>query len=121
MKYCLVVDDSSVIRKVARRILEGCGYRVDEAEGGLEALNMCRMAMPDAVLLDWNIPETDTSDWLRKLRAMPGGSEPRVVLCTTENDVTTIARAMHAGASDYMMKPFDREQFEAKFQQRRPI
>ena len=55
MKNCLVVDDSSVIRKVARRILEGLEFQISEAEDGEQALDACRQRMPDAVLLDWNM------------------------------------------------------------------
>ena len=56
MKTCLVVDDSRVIRKVARRVLEDIGFYIAEASDGLEALAWCRTEMPDAVLLDWNMP-----------------------------------------------------------------
>ena len=59
MKHCLVVDDSAVIRKVARRILEGLSFRISEAEDGEQALAACRADMPDAVLLDWNMPVMD--------------------------------------------------------------
>ena len=55
MKHCLVVDDSSVIRKVARRILEDLDFFISEAEDGQQALDVCRDQMPDAILLDWNI------------------------------------------------------------------
>ncbi|MEI8145183.1 MAG: response regulator [Alphaproteobacteria bacterium] len=115
MKTCLVVDDSSVIRKVARRILEGLGFQILEAEDGQKALMCCVDAMPDAVLLDWNMPVMDGYEFLRALRKLPGGDAPRVVFCTTENDVAHIARAMHAGANEYIMKPFDKEIVEAKF------
>jgi two-component system chemotaxis response regulator CheY len=117
MKHCLVVDDSAVIRKVARRILEGLSLRVTEAEDGELALAACREAMPDAVLLDWNMPVMDGYEFLKQLRRMPGGTAPKVVFCTTENDVSHIARAMHAGADEYVMKPFDREIMTAKFQE----
>jgi two-component system, chemotaxis family, chemotaxis protein CheY len=100
MKTCLVVDDSSVIRKVARRILEGLDFEIIEAEDGEKALEICKRGLPDAVLLDWN---------------MPGGDAPKVVFCTTENDVAHIARALHAGANEYIMKPFDKEIVTAKF------
>jgi two-component system, chemotaxis family, chemotaxis protein CheY len=103
MKTCLVVDDSSVIRKVARRILEG--------------LEACRGKMPDAILLDWNMPKMDGYEFLRSLRKLPQGGHPKVVFCTTENDVAHIARALHAGANEYIMKPFDKEIVEAKFQE----
>ena len=73
MKNCLVVDDSSVIRKVARRILEGLDFEISEAEDGEEALDACRRHMPDAVLLDWNMPRMDGYEFLRALRRLPDG------------------------------------------------
>ena len=59
MKTCLVVDDSSVIRKVARRILEGLDFEIMEAEDGEQALDVCRRQLPEAILLDWNMPVLD--------------------------------------------------------------
>ena len=117
MKTCLVVDDSSVIRKVARRILEGLEFEISEAEDGEEALTACQKRLPDAVLLDWNMPKMDGYEFLRVLRRLPDGDRPKVVFCTTENDVAHIARALHAGANEYIMKPFDKEIVEAKFQE----
>src|SRR5215204_4447178 len=117
MKTCLVVDDSSVIRKVAKRILEGMEFQILEAEDGQQALEACQRTLPDAILLDWNMPKMDGYDFLKALRRMPGGDRPKVVFCTTENDVAHIARALHAGANEYIMKPFDRDIVEAKFQE----
>ena len=117
MKTCLVVDDSSVIRKVARRILEGLDFQISEAENGEEAIETCKNQLPDAILLDWNMPKMDGYDFLRVLRRLPGGDKPKVVFCTTENDVAHIARALHAGANEYIMKPFDKDIVEAKFQE----
>ena len=117
MKTCLVVDDSSVIRKVARRILEGMEFQIVEAEDGEQALDACRQQLPEAILLDWNMPKMDGYEFLRSLRRLPGGDAPKVVFCTTENDVAHIARALHAGANEYIMKPFDKEIVEAKFQE----
>ena len=65
MKTCLVVDDSSVIRKVARRILEGLDFQIMEAEDGEQALESCRHQMPEAILLDWNMPRMDGYEFLR--------------------------------------------------------
>ena len=115
MKHCLIVDDSAVIRKVARRILEGLSLRVSEAEDGQLALAACQAEMPDAVLLDWNMPVMDGYEFLRNLRRLPDGDRPKVVFCTTENDVAHIARALHAGANEYIMKPFDKDIVTAKF------
>jgi len=117
MKSCLVVDDSSVIRKVARRILEGLAFEITEAENGQQALEECQRHMPDAVLLDWNMPVMDGYEFLKGLRRMPGGDLPKVVFCTTENDVVHIARALSAGANEYIMKPFDKDIVTAKFQE----
>ncbi len=117
MKHCLVVDDSSVIRKVARRILEDLSFAISEAEDGQKALEHCAVKMPEAILLDWNMPVMDGIEFLKRLRELPGGDEPKVVFCTTENDVNHIAQAMRAGANEYIMKPFDREIVESKFQE----
>lgn len=117
MKHCLIVDDSAVIRKVARRILEGLDFQISEAEDGADAISLCKVVMPDAILLDWNMPVMDGYEFLRQLRQMPNGRVPKVVFCTTENDVAHIARAMHAGADEYIMKPFDKEIMTAKFQE----
>lgn len=117
MKTLLVVDDSSVFRKVVRRILQPWDFEVLEAEDGSQALDVCRRAMPDAILLDWNMPVMDGYQCLKELREMPGGDKPKVIFCTTENDVGHIARALRAGANEYIMKPFDREIVEAKLQE----
>ena len=73
--------------------------------------------MPDAVLLDWNMPVMDGMQFLLALRKAEGGDKPKVVFCTTENDVAHIARALHAGANEYIMKPFDKDIVTAKFQE----
>ncbi len=115
MRTCLIVDDSSVVRKVARRILEDLDYSVDEAEDGQEAIDKCRAEMPDAILLDWNMPIMSGLEFLKLLRAYVGGEKPRVIYCTIENDIGAIAMALKAGADDYMMKPFDRAILVSKF------
>src|SRR5471032_167904 len=102
MKTCLVVDDSSVIRKVARRILEGLEFQILEAEDGEQAMEVCRRALPEAILLDWNMPKMDGYEFLRSLRRMPGCDCFNNVSSTTENDVAHIARALHAGANEYI-------------------
>jgi two-component system chemotaxis response regulator CheY len=117
MKTCLVVDDSSVVRRIARRILEGLDFRIVEAEDGEKALQACKRNLPDAILLDWNMPVMDGYEFLGRLRRLPGGDAPKVVFCTTENRVDHIARALRAGANEYIMKPFDKEIVAAKFQQ----
>ena len=104
-----------MIRKVARRILEGLKFEVGEAEDGAQAVLSCTNRMPDAILLDWNMPNMDGYEFLVKLRTMDGGAHPKVVFCTTENDVGHIAKAMGSGADEYVMKPFDKDILTSKF------
>jgi two-component system chemotaxis response regulator CheY len=116
MKNCLIVDDSRVIRKVSRHILESLGFSVDEAENGREGLERCAQSMPDVILLDWNMPVMSGIEFLAKLRERPGGKAPKVVFCTTENDVAHIREAIDAGADEYVMKPFDHDTLQIKLQ-----
>ena len=115
MRTCLVVDDSSVVRKIARRILTELGFDVIEAEDGEKALEACFVALPEAILLDWNMPVMDGIDFLCNLRRLPGGDQPKVVFCTTENNVAHIAQALSGGANEYIMKPFDKDIIADKF------
>jgi two-component system chemotaxis response regulator CheY len=116
MKSCLIVDDSRVIRKVARHILEGMGFAVDEAGDGQEAIARCDDSMPDVILLDWNMPIMSGLEFIKLLRQREGGNAPKVVFCTTENDIAHIRAAIDAGADEYVMKPFDRETLQIKLQ-----
>ncbi len=116
-RTCLVVDDSRVVRKVARRILETHGYSVAEAADGQQALEASRQTMPDCVLLDWNMPIMDGLTFLQCLRREFGPENPPVVFCTTENDMNHIEQAIACGAQEYIMKPFDEEILIGKFAQ----
>ncbi len=115
MKSCLIVDDSKVIRTVARRILQELGFETEEAGDGKAALDACKRRMPDAILLDWNMPVMTGIEFVRELRSQPGGGSPVVVFCTTENDMSRIQEAIQAGGNEYIMKPFDNEIVQAKF------
>ncbi|WP_193170276.1 response regulator [Nisaea nitritireducens] len=117
MKTCLIVDDSKVVRMVARKILEELKFETTEAEDGQIALDACKAELPDAVLLDWNMPVMSGIEFLRELRKLPEGETPLVIFCTTENDMAHIQEALSAGANEYIMKPFDSEIIETKFAQ----
>ncbi len=114
MKHAMVVDDSGVIRKVARAILEGLAFDTCEAEDGVAALFACEQRMPEVILLDWNMPQMDGVGFLRALRKMPNGGAPRVIYCGIENDRAQIAEAMRAGADAFLLKPFDRRTLLSK-------
>lgn len=115
MKTCLIVDDSKVIRKVARHILETLQFQVAEASDGNEALDQCANRQPDVILLDWNMPIMSGMEFLRAYRAA-NESGAKVIFCTTENGIAHIQAAIDAGADEYVMKPFDRETLETKLQ-----
>ena len=115
-KTCLVVDDSKVIRKVARHILETLDFEVAEAADGREAFDHCKANAPDVVLLDWNMPVMSGIEFLRVMGETTIAKRPKIVFCTTENGAGHIRAALDAGADEYVMKPFDRDALASKFQ-----
>lgn len=116
MKTCLVIDDSPVIRKVARTLLNSIGYQVVEAENGADGIAACTDQMPDAILLDWDLPDMSGFDFLVAFnRDFTSAQRPYIVYATTENDPLDIARAISAGANKYITVPFERESIENCF------
>jgi two-component system chemotaxis response regulator CheY len=116
-KSCLIVDDSRIVRRVARRIAEDLKFTCTEAEDGLQAVEACEKSMPDAVLLDWNMPGMGGMEFLEKLRKMKNGNLPKVIFCTVENKPGQIKQATDAGANEYIVKPFDSKIIETKFRE----
>jgi len=114
MKHCLVVDDSRIVRKVARTLLESMNFEVSEAENGREAVERCIERMPDAVLLDWQMPVMNGLEFIGALRLAIKSDRPHIIYCTTENDPKGLSRAFIGGADDYLLKPFDRATLTAK-------
>lgn len=114
MPVCLVVDDSGVIRRVERRMMEQFGFEVLEAADGQIALEMCEVRYPDVILLDWNMPNMDGLTFLTALRTKPDASSIKVIFCTTESDMSFVTQAIAAGADEYVMKPFDPATLENK-------
>ena len=117
MPTCLVVDDSKVVRKLVRRIMEELGFTVSEAEDGQKAVDECMNKMPDMILLDWHMPVMNGLEFLGALRKMPDGDLPKVIFCTTESEMTNIMKALEMGANEYVMKPFDAEIIKGKLEQ----
>ncbi len=114
---CLIVDDSKVVRKLERRIMEELGFVCDEAEDGKQAELYCQTKMPKLILLDWHMPVMNGLEFIKALRAMPGGAAPKVIFCTTESEMNNIMQALSSGADEYVMKPFDAEIIKGKLQQ----
>ncbi len=113
---CLIVDDSRVIRKVSTKIAKSLGYVPLEAQDGEEALARCKQSMPDLVLTDWNMPEMDGIEFVRKLREIPTANRPTIVFCTSNGEASDIHEGIAAGADDYIVKPFDEDALKAKLE-----
>ena len=116
MKKVLLVEDNRDLLESMEMLLAG-HFFVETAEDGQQALDACQRKLPDAILLDWNMPVMSGIEFLRELRVLDGGDAPIVVFCTTENDIEHIQKAIEAGANEYIMKPFDSEIIQAKFAQ----
>ena len=115
---CLIIDDSSVIRNVAERILESHGFRVSHAETGANARNHCSQEVPDAIIVDWDLPNEDSIELIRDLRLCGSDDKrPKIIYLTTEMDVAAMTKAKRAGADGLFMKPFDRSTMEEKFRE----
>ena len=117
MKLCLVIDDSQVVRKIAKCLLNNLGYDVREAENGQQALEICQVSMPDVILLDWHMPLMDGHEFLALFGRTFRSKKPFIVYATTDLDPTDISKAIGAGADDYLLKPYDETSFTAKFRQ----
>ena len=115
MKHCLFVDDSSIVRRVAKRILGGSDILVIEAATGLDAVEICTTDMPDAVVVDGGLPDMQAVDLIRHIRAMERSVKPQIRISLVEVDVASIMRAKRAGAQGYLLKPFNRAQLLESF------
>jgi two-component system, chemotaxis family, chemotaxis protein CheY len=113
-KHCLIVDDSDIIRQIASKLLITMNFETSQAENGTVALERCFQSMPDAILLDWQMPTMSSTEFLSVLRQQPNGDKPVIVYCTTENDANDIATAIAAGADDFLLKPFDQASLRSK-------
>lgn len=114
MMHCLIVDDSVVIRKVARAILERLGHKPEEAADAETALAACKVAMPDVILLDSHMPGMNGMEFMAALRGIGAARLAHVIYCTIENDPIDLARAFTCGVDDYLLKPYSRDMIEAK-------
>lgn len=116
----LVVDDSRVMREVARQILEKMSFSVGEAVDTDSALVSCQRQLPDLVLIDLNMPGANVGIFIRALRRLPEGEATRVLLIALENDLGLLSEAFQAGADDYVLKPFDYGTISAKVKELLP-
>ena len=111
----LVVDDSRAMRRIIAKYLQELGCEVHEAGSGIEAL-VAAPKIPglSLILLDWNMPEMDGRTLLERLRSDPEFADIPVMMVTTESEMEQVEVALQAGASEYLMKPFDRQALREK-------
>ena len=113
----LVIDDSRAMRLILTRMLTDMGCQVAEAANGREGLGQLDGGLvPDVMLVDWNMPEMSGIEFVEAVRRPPYSSTSRVMMVTTETEVLQVARALDAGADEYVMKPFTKESIAEKFQ-----
>ena len=115
MKRCMFVDDSAVIRKVAKRILGGPDLMIVEASTGFDAIGMCASDMPEIIVVDGALPDMTAVEFIRRIRAIESPVTPQIAICLTEVDIGAIMRAKRAGAQGYLLKPFNRPQLLDRF------
>ena len=116
MTRCLVIDVSKIIRKLATRMLGVLNIETCEAENGAEGFDVCAKEQPDVVIVDWNMPVLDGLGFIKRLRAATDLPQPKILMCTTETELSKIMDAMAAGADEYIMKPFDEEILGSKLE-----
>ena len=106
----LIVDDSRAIRRIIKKMLGAIGFETVEAAHGMEAIKRLRDAgRIDVMLVDWNMPEMNGFDFLCYVRGNPDYKNVPLMMVTSETEMSQMARALEAGANEYVMKPFTKE------------
>jgi len=113
----LVIDDSKAMRCLLGRMLQGFGFEVLEAGNGREGLERLKEnGTIDLALVDWNMPEMNGLDFIRRVRAEQSYDGVLLMMVTTETEKENVVRALVAGANEYVMKPFTQEVILEKLQ-----
>lgn len=106
-KRILIVDDSASVRQMVEATLKSANYMVTAAKDGLEAFNLCKTASFDFVLTDQNMPNMDGLTLIKSLRGLGNYSKTPIVVLTTEASDSMKAQGRAAGATGWMVNPFD--------------
>lgn len=113
MKRLMIIDGSDIVRKVGRRILSELGFLVSEARDAREGRERCEADLPDVVIIDAGME--DALDLVTELKQLANGREIRIFYCLVENDLKRMMTAKRAGATDFLLKPFDRRSLTSAF------
>jgi len=113
----LVIDDSRAMRMILRNILQGLGHEVTEAGDGQAGVDLVRDHGPFSLaLVDWNMPVLNGYQFVQAVRAEAANAAMKIVMVTTEVEMSQVARALKAGANEYVMKPFTAEILREKIE-----
>jgi two-component system, chemotaxis family, chemotaxis protein CheY len=106
--HAIVIDDSTAMRRILRRIVSQFGFEVCEAGNGREALDVLAASdpVPELALIDWNMPEMNGLEFIQAVRKDPRYTRLTLLMVTTESEQSQIVRALAAGAHEYLIKPF---------------
>jgi two-component system, chemotaxis family, chemotaxis protein CheY len=117
-RKALIVDDSKTMRMILGRIMRELGYETCEAVNGKDALKVIESekAAVNLVLADWNMPEMNGPDLVKRLRQNPDFISLKVIMVTAETEVDHIVSALEAGANEYVMKPLTKEILREKLE-----
>jgi two-component system chemotaxis response regulator CheY len=110
----LVIDDSKPIRFILTEILEGLGFKVQQAENGLEALEVLKTEKIDIALVDWNMPEMNGHEFVKAVRKDNTYNNMLMMMVTTETAIEKVTEALESGANEYIMKPFTKDMISEK-------
>jgi len=116
-RTCLIVDNDDETRDRFGELLGRHQFDIRQARDGIEALEVCRKAMPDVILVDSSVPKTGGLRFLRHLRRTSNGKRPVVLFCARSGDFRQFGAAIAGGASECLTKPFDAELLDFKLQQ----
>lgn len=106
----LIVDDSRATRTIIKRMLAGFGFEVVEATDGVDALRRLKeIGQADVLLVDWNMPEMNGYDLICAIRGDRQYDKVPLMMVTSETEMGQMAKALEAGANEYVMKPFTKE------------
>ena len=114
MQRCLIVDDEEDHRFIAKKAIQHLGVDINEACDGREALNLCKETMPDIIVLDMMMPDTDGKQFMEQLRKLEGGEKPKVIVCTATSDLDELYETMLNDVFSYLSKPFCSSNLETK-------
>ena len=111
----LIVDDSKTLRMFIRKMLKEQGFETVEAADGKEALHRLEESgSVNIALVDWNMPVMDGYEFVCAVRSRPEHNDMHIMMVTTESELHKVAQALEAGANEYLMKPFTKEDLESK-------